>query len=65
MPVSTQYVKFVGRKPSPAKIRIAMQGDHNAEILHLVIPCIAEDQTAMLFVILPDGSAGDTILIDE
>lgn len=65
MPVSTRYVKFLGRKPSPEKIRIAMQGDHNAEVLHLDLPCISEEQTALLLVTLPDGSAGDAILIDE
>ncbi len=65
MPVSTQHVKFTGRKPSPAKVKIAMQGDHNAEVLHLDLPNISEEQTAFLLVTLPDGSAGDSIQIDE
>lgn len=56
-------IKFMGRTPSPAVIKIGMETDSRAETLEFILPTVADMQTAQLMMLLPDGQA-ETLLMD-
>lgn len=56
-------IKFMGRTPSPAVVKIGMETDSRAETLEFILPKVADAQTAQLMMLLPDGQA-ETLLLD-
>ncbi len=50
-------IRFSGRKPSPEQSSIGMETDQRAEKLRFLLPQIADDQSAQLMMLLPDGTA--------
>ena len=50
-------IRFSGRQPSPEQSRIGMEADQRAETLRFLLPQIADDQSAQLMMLLPDGTA--------
>ena len=50
-------IRFSGRQPSPEQSRIGMETDQRAEKLRFLLPQIADDQSAQLMMLLPDGTA--------
>ena len=59
-------IRFSGRKPIPEKVRVGMEGEHNAEELVFVnLPEIDDSQVETLEIIAPDGSADAVTLTDH
>ena len=50
-------IRFSGRQPTPEQIRIGMETDQRSETLRFLLPQIADDQSAQLMMLLPDGTA--------
>ena len=50
-------IRFSGRQPSPEQSRIGMETDQRAEKLRFLLPQIADNQSAQLMMLLPDGTA--------
>lgn len=49
-------IRFSGRTPTPNNYKIGMETDQDAETLRFDLPQIADDQTAQLMMLLPDGT---------
>ncbi|MBQ7655030.1 MAG: hypothetical protein IJI53_09740 [Clostridia bacterium] len=49
-------IRFSGRVPTPRQASIGMETDQNAEKLRFALPQVADDQTAQLMMLLPDGT---------
>lgn len=49
-------IRFSGRTPSPLESEIGMETDQRAERMRFLLPQVADDQTAQLMMILPDGT---------
>lgn len=49
-------VRFSGRQATPIQYTIGMETDQDAETLRFELPQIADDQTAQLLMLLPDGT---------
>ena len=49
-------IRFSGRRPSPDHSRIGMETDQRSEKLRFLLPQIADDQSAQLLMLLPDGT---------
>ena len=49
-------VRFSGRQATPNQYEIGMETDQDAETLRFDLPQIADDQTAQLLMLLPDGT---------
>lgn len=49
-------VRFSGRQATPNQYQIGMETDQDAETLRFDLPQIADDQTAQLLMLLPDGT---------
>ena len=50
-------IRFSGRQPTPEQSRIGMETDQRSETLRFLLPQIADDQSAQLMMLLPDGTA--------
>jgi len=57
-------IRFAGRKPVPLASEIGMETDQEAEKLRFLLPQVADNQSAFLMLILPDGSA-DALQLSE
>ena len=49
-------IRFSGRQATPIQYQIGMETDQDAETLRFDLPQIADDQTAQLLMLLPDGT---------
>ena len=49
-------IRFSGRQATPIQYQIGVETDQDAETLRFDLPQIADDQTAQLLMLLPDGT---------
>jgi hypothetical protein len=50
-------IKFKGRMPDPQILKVGMMGEHNAQEIEFINLPEFENQTAALYVALPDSTA--------
>ena len=57
-------IRFSERTPTPGSVQVGMEEDRSIEKLRFLLPQIADDQTAVMHMILPDGTADTLTILD-
>jgi hypothetical protein len=57
-------IRFAGRMPQPTVFSIGQETDQDAEKIRFLLPQVADNQTAALVMLLPDGSGEALNIVD-
>lgn len=57
-------IRFAGRMPQPMVFSIGQETDQDAEKIRFLLPQVADNQTAALVMLLPDGSGEALNIVD-